>query len=251
MDALPQRLRKQIIIGGVTLAAVSVVAMGVFIARQVTDESNHVLIRYADEESVRQNEEQGIVALVATEQYHFQGSGEHQFVALLRNPNDAWHASRVSYRFVVQGEDEKKETLEGTSFIGAGSDRLVIASFSDDEFVVEQFSFTVESVDWVDARDRALPAPRVRQTIFETTSPDSARVTGRAVNDSELTIADIEIGIVARNQEGAALGVGLVAVDSLGGGEEKEIEYIWSRGMDGVATLSFFPVAESVSRSPN
>ena len=251
MDALPQRLRKQIIIGGVTLAVVSVVVAGIFIARQVTNENNHVLVRYADEKSVRQNEAQGIIALVATEEYHFQEVGKHQFVALLRNPNDAWHASRVSYRFVVQGADEKEEILEGASFIGAGSDRLVIASFSDDEFAVEQFSFTVESVDWVDAHDRVLPAPRVRQTIFETTSASSARVVGRAVNDSEFAIADIEIGVLARDHEGVALGAGLATVDSLGGGEEKEIEYIWSRGLDGVAILSFFPVAESVSRSPN
>lgn len=248
MNRLSPRTQKQIRIAAITGGILCVIASGFLLVRRVADESAHVVIRYANEEG-NSHEQQGIAPLSIQNQYRFNVSGGHQFVAVLHNPNDGWHASRISYRFTIADAlGEREEELEGESFVPAGGERLVIETFSDDEFVPEHFSVVIESVDWVDAAGREIPDIRVRHAVFEST-PGSATVTGSAVNDSLVGVADVETGVLAINGAGEPVGAGVALINSLDAGEEETIRVHWEGELEGVATLSFLPVAQSVRKS--
>jgi len=248
MATLTPRFRKQALIGVVTLAAFGIVSLAVFAFSLAGDEGDHVLIRYAEENGM--DSAQDISGLEAREQYILGEQKERSLVAVLHNPNEGWHASRVSYRFSIKGAEEREEVVEGSSFVGAASDRLIVEQFSSD-FSIESFSFTIESVDWVSAPERQLAELRVRQAVFETKGEGHgivSHVSGRVVNDSAVGAVDVEVGIVARTQEGVAVGAGVVDVASLNPAASEELSFSWEGGLGNVATLSFFPVAEGISK---
>lgn len=248
MNAVPRRAKKQLQIAAVTAGAICLVVGGLLIVRRATDERAHVLIRYANEEGSNQDE-QGIAPLAIEGQYRFEVPDGHQFVAVLRNPNEGWHASRVSYRVaVVDASGEQTKELEGESFVPAGDSRLILQGFSDEGFVPEHFSVTIESIDWVDVVGREIPAIRVRHAVFESTA-ERAMVTGSAVNDSQVSVADVEVGVLALNAAGEPVGVGIATIDSLGAGRQEGLSVAWEGGLEEVSTLSFFPIAESVRKS--
>lgn len=180
------------------------------------------------------------------------GAGKSDVFAHIRNPNNYWSASAITYQFVVSGQNISAKTTT----LMPGEEKFIVEQdlgMSSTGAISSDVGFKIIDIKWKGIKQN-LPEINV---VFEDieypivefseeatdTSSTYGRVSATAINKSIYGFKDVDVTVLLKSQN-LPNAIAITHLRNFLAGESREIEFTWSRKLPFGAETKFITTTD-------